>query len=163
MISRKCFTWFFCSPPKMTKKGKKFKFIQLKLKITVHLWYNQDNMKSSRYNVQRGKKWDTFSKMFPISFWIWVSKSRLLIHTVCAHYSLLHTAFCNLFQSLYYKQKNTAFVNPLCTSTVRAYVTQSKSKLQYVKHIKKHHTHMHTDDIKYLSLTYASNLCFILN
>lgn len=65
-----------------------------------------------------------------------MSKSRLLIHTVCAHYSLLHTAFCNLFQSLYYKQKNTAFVNPLCPGTVKAYITQSKSKLQYVKYIK---------------------------
>lgn len=111
---------------------------------------------------KEAKKLNTFSKMFPILFWIWVSKSRLLIHTVCAHYSLLYTAFCNLFQSPYYKQKNTAFVNPLHTGTVRAYVTQSKSKLQYVKYIKKYHTHMHTDDIKYLNLTYASNLCFIL-
>lgn len=62
-----------------------------------------------QHRVQRGRKQDTFSKMFPISFWIWVSKSRLLIHTVCAHYSLLRTAFCNLFQSLHYKQKKYCF------------------------------------------------------
>lgn len=56
-------------------------------------------------HVQRGKKGDSFTKMFPIFFWIRISKSRRLTYSVCVHYSLLHTAFCNLFQSFHYKQK----------------------------------------------------------
>lgn len=64
-------------------------------------------------HVQRGKKGDSFPKMFPIFFWIRISKSRRLTYSVCVHYSLLHTAFCNLFQTLYYKQKIQFSVNPL--------------------------------------------------
>lgn len=56
-------------------------------------------------HVQRGNKGDSFPKMFPIFFWIRISKSRRLTYSVCVHYFLLHTAFCNLFQSFHYKQK----------------------------------------------------------
>lgn len=41
--------------------------------------------------VQRGKKGDSFPKMFPIFFWIRISKSRRLTYSVCGHYSLLKT------------------------------------------------------------------------
>lgn len=65
-------------------------------------------------HVQEGKRRDSFPKMVSIFFWIRISKSRRLTYSVCVHYSLLHTAFCNLFQSFHYKQqKLTVSVNPL--------------------------------------------------
>lgn len=77
-------------------------------------------------HVQRGKKGDSFPKMFPIFFWIRISKSRRLTCSVCVHYSLLHTAFCNLFQSFHYKQKNTASVNPLYSELIKSNIEQPK-------------------------------------
>lgn len=43
-------------------KPKNIKITQLKLENTVHLSYNQANTKSSRHNVQRGKKIRYFLK-----------------------------------------------------------------------------------------------------
>lgn len=55
-------------------------------------------------HVQRGKKGDSFPKMFPIFFWIRISKSRRLTYSVCIiPYYTQH--FVIYFKSFYYKQK----------------------------------------------------------